>query len=559
MPDTLPKKKSAEVDARYTEENQTLKYKPKNDKKDKIEVEIGDSKSPKDFIPQVKLMRWSNETNFSIRLPDIPGAASVKTSYDGEKIIWEKSGFKAVFYDHPTASDEGGYEFEMHLPSKPPTNTITFTIKTKNLDFIPQQDGSIAVYHSFNKNNNPHRNYGAGKAFHIRRPHCIDSDGNDAYADMVINAASETFTITIPQSFLNTSTYPVVVDPTVGYLSAGASTFSTANILGLARHEVSESGDITKLTASLASSPTGGKYKGLIYDDSSAYPNDLQKTANEETLGSATQSWVDLTLPSNLAVLGGSTYWIGGVHDSSSVRLYQDTGGASNQRRSIVDSYSSPSDPAPALMSSSTNILSIYATITPEYYVNDDFNRADSDSLGADWTEDDTDWDIVSNTAQSTTSNQAIATWNNWGGTEDYTVEATCSVSGSSGVGVIARFQDTSNFYYCRVNTNSQNFQLRKVVSGSDTQIGSTYSAGQSSGTTYNIKLVVSGTTIEAYQDGVLRCSGTDSDITDAGTPGIWTDYSYATVDDFYAYGEEAVQALSINMTGFVDSPVQII
>ena len=41
---------------------------PKDDPKDKIEVELGDSKDSTKFHPQVKLMRWDNEVNASFRL-----------------------------------------------------------------------------------------------------------------------------------------------------------------------------------------------------------------------------------------------------------------------------------------------------------------------------------------------------------------------------------------------------------------------------------------------------------------------------------------------------------
>jgi hypothetical protein len=40
---------------------------PKDDWKDRINVEVGDSKQD-DFHPQVKIMRWDNEVNLSFRL-----------------------------------------------------------------------------------------------------------------------------------------------------------------------------------------------------------------------------------------------------------------------------------------------------------------------------------------------------------------------------------------------------------------------------------------------------------------------------------------------------------
>jgi len=47
----------------YVKLNNTYFAEPKDDPKDKISVEIGDSKQ-KDFYPQLKVMRWDNEVNF---------------------------------------------------------------------------------------------------------------------------------------------------------------------------------------------------------------------------------------------------------------------------------------------------------------------------------------------------------------------------------------------------------------------------------------------------------------------------------------------------------------
>ena len=41
---------------------------PKNNPKDRVQVEIGDTKDPTTFHPQVKIMRWDNEVNASLRL-----------------------------------------------------------------------------------------------------------------------------------------------------------------------------------------------------------------------------------------------------------------------------------------------------------------------------------------------------------------------------------------------------------------------------------------------------------------------------------------------------------
>jgi hypothetical protein len=149
---------------KYTKLNNTYFYKPKDNPKDRIEVEVGDSKQP-DFKPQVKIMRWDNEVNFSVRLKDDQVAIeAVTTSQD--KIVWSKGKRDVNFYD--LTEGEGGYEFEVILKEKPATNKLEFTLNTKGLDFFYQPEltqeekdqgatrpekvvGSYAVYASENK------------------------------------------------------------------------------------------------------------------------------------------------------------------------------------------------------------------------------------------------------------------------------------------------------------------------------------------------------------------------------------------------------------------------
>src|SRR3990167_591565 len=184
--------------------------------KDRIEVEVGDFKSV-EWQPQVKLMRWDNEVNLSVR---------------------QVSEGTPNFYDV-----EEGYEFEVILTEKPATNKVRFTIETKELDFfyqppLTQQEidegavrpddvvGSYAVYHATKggMNDAAGKEYKVGKAFHIYRPFAYDNEGNGVWCDLNITGAN--LTITIPQAFLDDAVYPVIVDPTFGNTGIGASNFN---------------------------------------------------------------------------------------------------------------------------------------------------------------------------------------------------------------------------------------------------------------------------------------------------------------------------------------------
>ena len=60
---------------KYSFANETFSRRVKAHPKDRIEVEIGDSKQP-NFKPQFKVMRWDNEVNFSMRAVEHPQAVS---------------------------------------------------------------------------------------------------------------------------------------------------------------------------------------------------------------------------------------------------------------------------------------------------------------------------------------------------------------------------------------------------------------------------------------------------------------------------------------------------
>ena len=204
----------------------------KDNPRERLEIEIGDVKQA-DFFPQVKFKKWDNEVNFSIRY-DNGSRDYVKKD---NKVVCEGSE-DVVLYE---LSD--GFEFEVIIKEKPISNVFNYSIETKGLDFFYQPEltqkekdngasrpdnvvGSYAVYHKTKRNNNlkTKHNYKTGKAFHIYRPKAIDNNGNEVWCEL--NISGNRLSVTVPQSFLDKAVYPVIVDPTFGYESIGASLFS---------------------------------------------------------------------------------------------------------------------------------------------------------------------------------------------------------------------------------------------------------------------------------------------------------------------------------------------
>lgn len=221
----------------FSVQNNTLVRDVADRVEDRISIEIGDSKQA-EFIPQAKIMRWDNETNFSIRRDN--GARSF-VERDG-KIVAEGADENVVIYElEPDEQNEdGGLEIEIELPRRPKTNVFEFTLQTKGLNFYYQPEltekekaegasqpdnviGSYAVYHATKRDNRVGgKHYKTGKAFHIYRPKAIDADGVEVWCELNIDEQAGVLTVTVPQDWLNRASYPVRVDPTFGYTSVGA-------------------------------------------------------------------------------------------------------------------------------------------------------------------------------------------------------------------------------------------------------------------------------------------------------------------------------------------------
>jgi hypothetical protein len=112
---------SPEVGSKYSFSNNSFKLdkivnaekdRYTGEPKDEINVIVGDDKQP-DFYPQVKLERWSNEVNFSVRLKDTDTKNIATVSTDKDKIIWDRGNIKIENYEYN--DDGGGYKFVWYL------------------------------------------------------------------------------------------------------------------------------------------------------------------------------------------------------------------------------------------------------------------------------------------------------------------------------------------------------------------------------------------------------------------------------------------------------------
>jgi hypothetical protein len=191
----------------------------KDNPKDLVEIELGDSKDSSKFFPQQKISRWQNECNVSIRLKDFDNF-NVETETDKIKLITPE---KEVHL-YQVEDGEGASEFEIVLNKKPKSNVMEFSIQDKDVEYFfqpplteqeindgavrpPEVENSYAIYSKTPKTNwTGGKEYKCGKVGHIFRPKIIDSVGTEVWGELKIE--NGILSVTIPQEFLDKCSYP---------------------------------------------------------------------------------------------------------------------------------------------------------------------------------------------------------------------------------------------------------------------------------------------------------------------------------------------------------------
>ncbi len=363
----------------------------KNEPKDEINVIVGDDKQP-DFIPQVKLCRWTDEVNFSVRLIDNQtGNETVTTATD--KIKWAKGNLEIEYFDIP-----GGYKMLPYFKKKPKTNKVEFTMQSKGLDFFRQPPlteeyqngyseefkkeivvtetqvkdlngnvlverpenvvGSYAVYHQTKggMNDGAGKDYKVGKAFHIYRPHLIDANGLEAWGNLHIE--NGIYSVEIPQDFLDNAVYPIKSNDTFGYTSVGATGGTTGT--GTCHGQVTTSGgvgNVTSISVYFTDYSQTDTQCG-IYSVSGSTATRVDPQSSSRTDDHSADGWYEHTVSN--APITNTTYLIGVVGSTREGITRHDNGVGTN----TFGTLSTGGFPASSTITFANGSQSIYATYT---------------------------------------------------------------------------------------------------------------------------------------------------------------------------------------------------
>ena len=328
--------------------------------------------------PAVSFSKWDRETAMTVAYVGLNAAGSRQFLTD--RIEWEGDNEELHAYPLPASEgmEDGGFEIEVYLRQRPESNTFRFAVEgADELDFFYQPEltaeeiaedsvrpenviGSYAVYHKTKANHvEGQTNYGTGKAFHVYRPKAIDANGEEVWADLAY--LEGVLSVTVPEKWLTAAAYPVIVDPTIGYTTAGATSGNDGGTTLYSQVTALETATTANVSIYCSWQFSGSAAISVgWYSDLSNNPNTRVTTAGTLSDCQNTAAWQTGTLTAS--IVSGTSNHFGMYQGSGSIRYHWDTGlgGVSNTNTGFV---SLPAT-ATAAGTNTGRTYSIYATYT---------------------------------------------------------------------------------------------------------------------------------------------------------------------------------------------------
>lgn len=309
---------------------------------------IGDIDKKGIFEARTQMTFWGEDT-IELFMPGVSGDVATL----GKRVVMTWVGRGSMEW----VEDGASLRWKFKFANKPPTNkyVIKYGGNWKDFDFHYQApwanttqfmrgreawiwhydaegnyeerrreiDGSYAVYHKWKKDHVAgSTNYRTGKAFHIPVPKATDARGKIAWC--ILEISNGLSTVTIPQSFLDAATYPVVVNDTFGIETIGGShpTYGANYLLGQ-QGTPSSNGTCNSIVAYLEGNGARNCTAG-IYDNVGNPAGLLTNGATGEEAPPVGNSWVTFTFGTSPSVIA-STQYVNAIHvEENSIEFFYD-------------------------------------------------------------------------------------------------------------------------------------------------------------------------------------------------------------------------------------------
>jgi len=221
--------------------------------------------------------------------------------------------------------------------------------------------GSYAAYMPKQGNN-----FTTGKLFHLYRPLLIDAENNTCWVSL--NITESTLTVSLNQTWLAQAVYPVVLDPSFGYDTVGASTGSAINnpFVCLYTSEPT-AGTSDNVTVHCRKSATSGAdtIHIAIYNST---PGAILGESGDHTI-TTSWDWYTVTL-SGVTIDASTGYHLGVVGTDGNIDWKYDTGGAANQlkKRNVNNVFPDPWGTSDVTYSFQLSIYCNYSAVGGQTY-----------------------------------------------------------------------------------------------------------------------------------------------------------------------------------------------
>ncbi len=297
---------------------------------------------------------------------------------------------KAMRSDIPHVDEDekfDRFEFDILLHEKPANNVFTYQIETDGLDFFYQPElteeekndgayrpenviGSYAIYKKDAKTIHANivdaEKYKVGKVMHIYRPKITDAKNNSIWGILNIDINNKTLSVTVDQDWLNRASFPVLIDPTFGYASIGATKGSNLDDQLRGSSFTGAPGRLMSVTAYIECSkrfPIYGVYTLGSPSSSKIAQSNMANGCNNAGADTFT-GWLTMNTTINPTISAVS--YVLAIYASSGVKgylyRYYDSGAGQDKAQTISSNLSVL--PSTADFSTFDNKYSIYATYT---------------------------------------------------------------------------------------------------------------------------------------------------------------------------------------------------
>lgn len=154
-----------------------------------------------------------------------------------------------------------------------------------------------------------YREYKTGKIAHHYRPFVVDANGRTEWCTLLIVENVER--VTLPKKFMATAKYPVRLDPTIGYTSAGGTQYGSSGYVKYGNINITASSDGTADTLYLYAVADGDGYTRQLYvgyySDDSGPDAAIERNLSVQ-ISDATPSWRSASLDGGTIVSGNKYY-----------------------------------------------------------------------------------------------------------------------------------------------------------------------------------------------------------------------------------------------------------